>query len=453
MADCFVVMGFGKKTDFATGRELDLNKSYNSIIKPAVTAAGYNCIRADEIQHSGVIDVPMYDMLFGAELVVADLSTANLNAVFELGIRYALKPRTTVIIAESKFAIPFDASHIVVRKYEHLGSAIDFDEAMRMQKELTDLINALKKSKTPDSPVYVTMQDLQMPTRPPPKAEETPTAAAANAPSPAAQAASTEDSYAVKLQMALEARDKGNFAFAKEILHWIYGEQSAPGADGQPKPVRPFIVQQLALVTYKAGEAGGVNEALKGYAEAENLLKQLDIDRTTDPETLGLWSSIHKRRAEIAARSLEERMKDIDQAIRAVERGFIIKRDYYNGTNLAYLLNWRASLSSDNDRIADNVLANRVRREVADIAASALKALPEKSAAQEDTAALRDEKYWIAATHAESLIALGEKPGDELMQQVLASAPAPWMAKSTKDQLAKLQALLAQASQASGARP
>ena len=30
-------------------------------------------------------------------------------------MRHALKPRATIIIAESKFIIPFDANHIVVR--------------------------------------------------------------------------------------------------------------------------------------------------------------------------------------------------------------------------------------------------------------------------------------------------------------------------------------------------
>ena len=138
MPTCFVIMGFGQKTDLATGRVLDLDKSYKNIIKPAVIAAGYECVRADEIQHSGVIDVPMYEMLFAADLVVADLSTANLNAIFELGVRHALKPRATIIMAESKFTIPFDANHIVVRHYEHLGPDIGFDEAMRMQEELTD---------------------------------------------------------------------------------------------------------------------------------------------------------------------------------------------------------------------------------------------------------------------------------------------------------------------------
>jgi hypothetical protein len=37
---CFVVMGFGKKTEFETGRTFDLDKSYRNVIKPAVVAAG-----------------------------------------------------------------------------------------------------------------------------------------------------------------------------------------------------------------------------------------------------------------------------------------------------------------------------------------------------------------------------------------------------------------------------
>jgi hypothetical protein len=150
---CFVVMGFGKKIDLATGRELDLDKSYNSIIKPAVQAAGYQCVRADEVQQSGMIDVPMYKLLFEAELVVADLSTTNPNAIFELGVRHALKPRATIIIAENKFTIPFDATHIAVRRYEHLGSSIDYAEAIRMQTELKGLIAALQGKDDPDSPV------------------------------------------------------------------------------------------------------------------------------------------------------------------------------------------------------------------------------------------------------------------------------------------------------------
>lgn len=67
---CFVIMGFGIKTDFATGRQLDLNKSYKLLIKPVVESKGLQCIRADEILHSGSIDYQMYKELYNAEAVV-----------------------------------------------------------------------------------------------------------------------------------------------------------------------------------------------------------------------------------------------------------------------------------------------------------------------------------------------------------------------------------------------
>jgi len=66
---CFVSMGFGKKTDYVTGRVLDLDKTYRYIIQPAVTAAGFDCIRADEVVHAGNINVRMYGLLLSAEVV------------------------------------------------------------------------------------------------------------------------------------------------------------------------------------------------------------------------------------------------------------------------------------------------------------------------------------------------------------------------------------------------
>jgi len=43
---CFVVMGYGKKTEYESGRTLDLNATYETIIEPAVTSRGLRCVRA-----------------------------------------------------------------------------------------------------------------------------------------------------------------------------------------------------------------------------------------------------------------------------------------------------------------------------------------------------------------------------------------------------------------------
>ena len=115
MSRCFVIQGFGKKTDYATGRVLNLDASY-AIIKEAVEQAGHECLRADEIVHSGNIDKLMYEHLLHADLVIADLSTQNLNAAFELGVRYGLRANATIIVAEEGFTAAFDVNHQLIRR-------------------------------------------------------------------------------------------------------------------------------------------------------------------------------------------------------------------------------------------------------------------------------------------------------------------------------------------------
>lgn len=157
---CFVVMGFGTKTDYVSGRKLDLNKSYKYLIKPVVESKGLECIRADEILHSGSIDVQMYKELLQADLVIADLSTSNCNAIYELGVRHALRPFTTIVISEDKLVYPFDLNHIVISKYNHLGDAIDIEEAERFKQGLGQQIEAVINKEESDSPVYTYLNSL-----------------------------------------------------------------------------------------------------------------------------------------------------------------------------------------------------------------------------------------------------------------------------------------------------
>src|SRR5262245_48355995 len=116
---CFVVMGFGKKTDYSKKpRTLDLDRTYEAIIVPAVKDAGLEPIRADKVKHSGVIDQPMYELLLQADLVIADISTANPNALYELGVRHALRPRSTIIMKEIDGKFLFDLNHLATLQYK-----------------------------------------------------------------------------------------------------------------------------------------------------------------------------------------------------------------------------------------------------------------------------------------------------------------------------------------------
>jgi len=148
---CFVVMGFGKKTDYESGRLLDLDATYEAIIQPAVTSNGFRCVRANEVLHSGIIDVRMYEMLLRADLVIADISTGNVNAVYELGVRHALRPFSTIIMKEKIGKLHFDLDHTATFMYEHLGEDIGSREAKRAQADLSELIKAISQNPRPDS--------------------------------------------------------------------------------------------------------------------------------------------------------------------------------------------------------------------------------------------------------------------------------------------------------------
>ncbi|MCO5383872.1 MAG: hypothetical protein NHB15_18865 [Methanosarcina barkeri] len=45
---CFVAMPYGKRTDLATGNEIDFDKIYELAIKPAIEEAGLEPLRGDE---------------------------------------------------------------------------------------------------------------------------------------------------------------------------------------------------------------------------------------------------------------------------------------------------------------------------------------------------------------------------------------------------------------------
>lgn len=410
---CFVVQGFGEKTDFTDGRKLNLDASYQ-MIKEAVEEAGLKCLRADEIKHSGTIDKPMYEQILHADLVIADLSTYNVNAAYELGIRYGLRRYATIIVAEDKFKNPFDVSHIVIRTYEHLGKDIGMSEYRRFKKELSDAIIEIMAKEMEDSPVYTFLQDLQ------PPVEEAATKKPEVRASMASVAAQPGDQSAKELlDQALAARDKEDFALAKGLLQAVR----------QMRPNDDYVVQQLALVTYK-GKKPDPKAALE---EARTMLTSLNPDSSNDPETLGLWGAVHKRLWDATADR-----KNLDESIAAYERGFYLKQDYYNGINYAFLLNVRAAQEErEGDKaeaIADFVLARRARREVLKICQQALEAGPTSD----------DDRYWILATMWEAAVGL-EDEAEALKwgQQTGESKAQSWMRETTQTQLEKLKSLLA----------
>ncbi len=399
---CFVIMGYGVKTDPATGRPLDLDRTYDNIIKPAVKSIdNMECIRANEIPRSGVIDVEMYKLLLEADVVIADLSTYNCNAIYELGVRHALKPHTTIVISEKQLVNPFDLNHVVILPYEHLGTDIGCTEAKRFKKVLKDMIKSIIKEPKIDSPVYTFLSTLQ-----PPRL--------ATSPTPTTKGNGNDKSLRDLLNEASDAMGKSNFEEAidklKEAL--FIDKNSA------------YIIQKLALATYKS-EKPSLHESL---CKALEVLLPLNPRATTDPETLGLHGAIYKRLWEI-----HKEQNYLDISIHYYNRGFTIKRDYYNGINLAYLYNVRSSISSNDEKITDTTLANRVRKEVIEICLSII----------DNEIDDLPEKYWIFASLEEAYLALNDNESSlKYRKLALSLNPDQWMRESTEKQLDQLRLML-----------
>jgi len=431
---CFVVMGFGEKPDFATGRTLDLDKSYRVIIKKAVEEAGLTCVRADDVVHAGIIDRPMYELLLSADVVVADLSTSNANAIYELGVRHALRPHTTIVLAESEFKFPFDVGHLLIRKYQHLGKGIDAEEADTVRKELCAAIVALLAAPKVDSPVYTFLPELieragaLVSDAVPGAKRESPDRSSRSQAATArvADGGPQDTASSTLVQMFRAARAKERWLVAIEYLQTLL----------ERNPNDPYLNQQLALATYKSKQPDVETSLL----EAHRILQKLDPDSTTDAETLGLWGAVHKRLWE-----LKQDQKALDTAIWALEKGFYLKNDHYNGINLAFLLNARAAVSPPRDAITDATLAERVRHRVI--------AICEKQRAaplmNDDGAVDREQMFWVNASLVEALFGTGQiDKAQALKTDTLTDAPESWMPKSLNEQLEKLGKLLDAAARA-----
>jgi tetratricopeptide (TPR) repeat protein len=437
---CFVVMGFGEKVDFQTGRKLNLDASYHNMIKPAVEEAGLECVRADEIVHSGVIDVPMYELLLRADVVIADLSTYNPNAFYELGVRHALRPFSTIIIAEEKLNYPFDVNHIAIRRYRHLGDDIGVGDARKFSAELKQALGIILANQKNDSPVYEFLNGLT-----PPEIRQLAADVAAQAEQTrqAAPSQTNDITLNVLMQQADEARRRGDFAAAKSLLGAVR-EMMKPKGPDDPRQEDPYIVQRLALVTYKS-KLPTPRQALE---EARDLLATLNPATSNDTETLGLWGAVHKRLWDLLKdEAHDEAVRHLDQAVRGYERGFYLRNDYYNGINLAYVLNIRAAhAASPEEAVADFVQARRVCREVCEICRNWLDETEPpggEDATEEETAKYNESKYWVLATLAEAYIRLGEEArAEDYLRQAYALNPPDWMKSTTEEQLGNLRELL-----------
>ena len=97
---CFILMPFRAPFD----------GYYEHIIKPAVASAGMRSMRADEVFRVGIVLQDIWNLIWQARIIVADVTKRNPNVNYELGLCHALGV-PTIIITQQINDVPFDYRH------------------------------------------------------------------------------------------------------------------------------------------------------------------------------------------------------------------------------------------------------------------------------------------------------------------------------------------------------
>ena len=376
---CFVDMPFGKKTDPKSGIEIDFDQIYETGIAPAINKAGLKPIRGDREETGGIIHTAMFARLLLAEFVIADMTTANPNVFYELGVRHAAKPYTTIPIFATIGAPPFDVNMVRAIPYD-LNVPDEGKEGTLDQAEAENLIDAIAARidrvlggpVAEDSPLFHLFPDF-------PGIEmshdltdvfrdrvaysneikDKLAAARSQSPDSAAIAAIREVSSSfgnlktvergILVDLLLSYRAVSAFDEMIELF------------DQMPGDLRESAIpcQQLAFALNRRNGPGDRDRAIR-------MLEELNEKLGDSAETLGILGRIYKDKFTEAKEANDFAAEGwLDQAIETYTRGFEAEpADYYPGVNAINLLLQKGSEEAlrEVDRLTPLVTFAVVRR-------------------------------------------------------------------------------------------
>lgn len=361
---CFVITGYGKKTSYIDGkvRVLDLDETYELLIKPVFDDLGIECYRAIDKNVNGSIDKLMLQEIKDADIALADISTLNANVMWELGVRHALKPRHTIMICETEQMkhSPFDINHFVIHQYTHSEQGIPFKEVKRFKDHLTLAVQNMLKQQPPaiNSPYFTFLgSELEQVMEETKKNVEASKTGKGNEKNEISQN-SNDETFASLLNNAEKAKNNKEFEKALEYLRIAY---DIANQNMSLKDNLTFIICRQALCTYKSEKPN----KLEAFINANKILEELNPAQSMDVEVLGLSGAINKRLYE-----LNNNTTYLDNSIQSYERGFMLRQDYYNGINAAFMLYKKASIAKkiNGEWVDIKLKADYIRNSVLEIA-------------------------------------------------------------------------------------
>jgi len=111
---CFVLMPIADSPGYEPGH---FGRVYEHLLKPAIEAAGYLPLRADDTVKTDYIVVGIIQKIVESAMVVCDFSSRNPNVMYELGIRHAFN-KPVVLIKDRKTEKIFDIQGLRYAEYD-----------------------------------------------------------------------------------------------------------------------------------------------------------------------------------------------------------------------------------------------------------------------------------------------------------------------------------------------
>jgi len=109
---CLILINTGKKKSC-----IDFDSVYNQAVLPIIKANGINPIFIDSNTVGNQLNKVFVERLLLSDYAIIDITNANSNLWFTFGIRYALRPLSTIFIYSKQYPINFDLKEIHAISY------------------------------------------------------------------------------------------------------------------------------------------------------------------------------------------------------------------------------------------------------------------------------------------------------------------------------------------------
>src|SRR3954451_9032539 len=148
----FMVMPFKRK---ATGRpekdlptEVDFDLLWERVHQPVLEELGYQAVRADR-DVGALIITQMIQRLAIADLVVADITLANANVYYEVGVRHAAMNQGCVLVSADWARPVFDLDQMRQLRFPLANGDVSEESAEAARQVLRNDLKGLVNGSSP----------------------------------------------------------------------------------------------------------------------------------------------------------------------------------------------------------------------------------------------------------------------------------------------------------------